>query len=118
MSVPREFILGEFTRTLDERYRVSIPAEMAEALLAGGPECILAKERPGCLSLWSAAAWYRFPRAAAAPGMVAIFGRHHVAYIETVYGDGTALLYDPNSGGRATRVHRRSLSGLHIVRPS
>jgi MraZ protein len=57
MSAPREFILGEFSRTLDERYRVSIPAEMAEALLAGGPDCILAKERPGCLSLWSAAAW-------------------------------------------------------------
>ena len=69
-------------------------------------------------SLWPVAAWYRFPRATAAPGTVAIFGRYHVAYIEEVFGDGTALLFDPNSGGGATRVHRRSLSGLYIVRPS
>lgn len=61
--------------------------------------------------------WYRFPRASAAPGRVAIFGRYHVAYIERTYGDGTALLYDPNSGGGLTRLHRHSLSGLTIVDP-
>jgi MraZ protein len=51
-----EFILGEFERTLDDRFRLSIPSE----LLAGfGSEsrCVLAKERPGCLSLWRADAW-------------------------------------------------------------
>jgi MraZ protein len=52
-----EFLLGEFERTLDERYRVSIPAELAEPLTAASPDCILAKERPGCLSLWSATVW-------------------------------------------------------------
>jgi len=52
-----EFLLGEFERTLDERFRVSIPAELAEPLTAESTDCILAKERPGCLSLWNAAKW-------------------------------------------------------------
>jgi MraZ protein len=52
-----EFILGEFTRTLDERFRVAIPAELATPLVAEGRACILAKERPGCLSLWNARHW-------------------------------------------------------------
>lgn len=50
-------ILGESTRTLDQRYRLSIPSELAEPLAEGGADCILAKERPGCLSLWNQARW-------------------------------------------------------------
>ena len=50
-------ILGESTRTLDPRYRLSIPPELAELLVPEGGECILAKERPGCLSLWNVATW-------------------------------------------------------------
>jgi hypothetical protein len=67
--------------------------------------------------LFPVTAWYRFPRTAAKSGAVVIFGRYHVAYIETAYGDGTALLYDPNSGGSATRLHRRSIAGLAVVDP-
>ena len=52
-----EFLLGEHPRTLDERYRVSIPSEFADLLTADSTDCILAKERPGCLSLWSAPLW-------------------------------------------------------------
>jgi len=52
-----EFLLGEFRRSLDERYRLSIPSEVGDALAANSPDCILAKERPGCLSLWSAPVW-------------------------------------------------------------
>lgn len=52
-----DFLLGEFERTLDERFRVSIPTELAEPLTAESADCILAKERPGCLSLWPAAEW-------------------------------------------------------------
>lgn len=55
MSYP--FIIGEFTRTLDDRFRLSIPAELAEPLLAAGPQCMLAKQQPGCLSLWPTAEW-------------------------------------------------------------
>ncbi|MEX0937471.1 MAG: division/cell wall cluster transcriptional repressor MraZ [Pirellulales bacterium] len=57
MTDVREFILGEFTRSLDERFRLSVPAELVEPLIAAGSDCILAKERPGCLSLWDHAAW-------------------------------------------------------------
>ncbi|NQT36048.1 MAG: division/cell wall cluster transcriptional repressor MraZ [Planctomycetes bacterium] len=54
---PPEFVLGEFRRTLDDRYRLSIPGALIEALEADAAECILAKERPGCLSLWNAPRW-------------------------------------------------------------
>jgi MraZ protein len=50
-------ILGESIRTLDERFRLSIPQELAAAIVANGNDCILAKERPGCLSLWNEAGW-------------------------------------------------------------
>lgn len=50
-------ILGESTRTLDQRYRLSIPPELAETLANQSGECILAKERPGCLSLWNKELW-------------------------------------------------------------
>lgn len=57
MPEPKEFILGEFQRTFDERYRLAIPAELVAALGGDQPECVLAKERPGCLSLWNAETW-------------------------------------------------------------
>jgi len=53
----QQFILGEHRRTLDERYRLTIPSEMGDLLAAESPDCFLAKERSGCLSLWSAALW-------------------------------------------------------------
>jgi MraZ protein len=52
-----EFLLGEYPRTLDERYRISIPGEFSDLLTAQSSDCILAKERPGCLSLWSTPVW-------------------------------------------------------------
>lgn len=57
MADAGEFVLGEFPRTFDERYRIAIPNELLPALGSQGADCILAKERPGCLSLWNAAAW-------------------------------------------------------------
>jgi MraZ protein len=57
MPNAQEFLLGEFQRRLDERYRLSIPGEVGDALSAESPDCILAKERPGGLSLWSAPVW-------------------------------------------------------------
>ncbi len=51
-------ILGEAVRTLDERYRLSLPANLAAPLLGPPPDCVLAKERPGCLSLWPADRWH------------------------------------------------------------
>jgi MraZ protein len=57
MPALRDFFQGEFTRTLDERFRLSIPQELAEALSTQGTECALVKERAGCLSLWPIGAW-------------------------------------------------------------
>ncbi len=56
---PESFITGEVKRTLDDRFRVTLPTEMARAVTDGEGETILAKERYGCLSLWSAHDWSR-----------------------------------------------------------
>lgn len=52
-----DILIGEHVRTLDDRFRLTLPAEFTRALLASGQTLVLAKERPGCLSLWPAAAW-------------------------------------------------------------
>ena len=57
MTAAAELLIGEFLRTLDERYRLAIPPELLDPLLAAGPKLVLANERAGCLSLWSAAIW-------------------------------------------------------------
>lgn len=66
--------------------------------------------------LWLAANWYRYPRAQAAPGMIAV-RRHHVYVIEADLGGGKVLAYDANSGGGKTRIHIRSLAGYAVVNP-
>ena len=53
----RPLIFGEFRRTIDERYRLSIPTELTDLLTGGNSNCVLVKERPGSLSLWSTAKW-------------------------------------------------------------
>ena len=60
MAAHDEFITGEFRRAVDDRHRVTLPTEVVEVLCGDAPEegeCILAKERFGCLSLWNAARW-------------------------------------------------------------
>ena len=57
MHTSSELLIGEFSRTLDDRFRLSLPPELAEPLTASGGRMVLAKERAGCLSLWSAAVW-------------------------------------------------------------
>ena len=53
MALAGDLILGEFTRTLDDRFRLSLPPELLDSLLRLESNAILAKERPGCLSLWN-----------------------------------------------------------------
>jgi len=57
MHTSAELLIGEFSRTLDDRYRLSLPPELVEPLTAAGGRMVLAKERAGCLSLWSAGIW-------------------------------------------------------------
>jgi len=51
------FITGEERRTIDDRFRVTLPVEMAQAVTDDAGQTIIAKERQGCLSLWKAAEW-------------------------------------------------------------
>jgi hypothetical protein len=67
-------------------------------------------------NLWLAASWYRFPRAAPAPGMVAV-RKHHVFVLEASLGSGLWQVYDANSGRHMTRIHARSIAGYTIVNP-
>jgi MraZ protein len=57
MQAAADLLLGEFVRTLDDRYRLAIPPELSEPLTADSDRCVLAKERAGCLSLWQAREW-------------------------------------------------------------
>jgi len=53
------FITGEVRRTLDERHRLSLPQDFAEAVTDTAGDTIVAKERYGWLSLWKAEHWQR-----------------------------------------------------------
>lgn len=68
-------------------------------------------------SLNLAANWLRFPHASPAPRMAAV-RRHHVFVLEQHIGGSIWLAFDANSGGHATRMHERSISGYVIVNPS
>ena len=57
MIEPADLFMGEWPRTIDDRYRLSLPPEWVEPLAGGSQGCTLAKERPGCLSLWNTAQW-------------------------------------------------------------
>ena len=51
-------ILGEAVRRIDDRYRLTLPPKMVEAIGAEQEvECVLAKERYGAISLWKREAW-------------------------------------------------------------
>jgi MraZ protein len=57
MADDPELFIGEWSRSVDERFRLSLPQEWADALADDKNECVLAKERPGCVSVWHSAAW-------------------------------------------------------------
>ena len=52
-------ITGEQKRTIDDRFRIALPNELAQAVTDEAGETILAKERYGCLSLWRAEEWQK-----------------------------------------------------------
>jgi len=51
--------LGEWSRSIDERFRLMLPMEWVawltgeKELTGGSGQCLLAKERPGCVSVWN-----------------------------------------------------------------
>ncbi len=50
-------ITGELRRTVDDRFRITLPQAMASAVSDEAGETILAKERYGSLSLWNPEVW-------------------------------------------------------------
>jgi MraZ protein len=79
MVKDENLILGEERRTLDERFRLSIPTPFTTALGGEQATCILAKERLGCLSLWNQAQWQeRFD-----PGLDVIRGKLRAGKLDT-----------------------------------
>ncbi|MFO1023264.1 MAG: division/cell wall cluster transcriptional repressor MraZ [Planctomycetales bacterium] len=54
---PEEFVAGEWKRVLDDRFRLTLPVEVAPLVMDPEGNSILCKERPGCLSLWRAQDW-------------------------------------------------------------
>ena len=51
------FITGEVRRAVDNRFRVTLPTEFAESISDDEGNCVVAKERYGCLSLWRPTDW-------------------------------------------------------------
>ncbi len=54
---PSSLILGEFRRSMDDRFRLSIPSELTAIWGEKHVDCVLVKERPGCVSLWNDKDW-------------------------------------------------------------
>ena len=52
-----QFITGEERRTIDDRFRITLPPEMAQAVTDEKGCTLVVKERYGCLSLWRASEW-------------------------------------------------------------
>lgn len=115
---------------------VASRAEGPRVLDAHGNAVILGGRPPGCprafcgceasLYLFGeirrelnlASNWIRkFPRASAAPGMVAARSDHVMVLISHA-GDDDWLVHDGNSGGGLTRRHVRSIRGYVIVDPN
>ncbi len=53
------FLTGEIKRTIDDRYRLTLPGDFAEAVSTKEGELVVVKERSGCLSLWPLEEWQR-----------------------------------------------------------
>jgi MraZ protein len=51
------FLTGEIKRTIDERHRLTLPQDFAEAVSTEEGALVVAKERSGCLSLWPLEEW-------------------------------------------------------------
>ena len=57
MLEAEKLITGEFSRTVDDRYRLSLPDEFKEVFKPEAGKCVIVKEKPGHLSLWDEKTW-------------------------------------------------------------
>jgi MraZ protein len=98
------FISGEYKRALDDRFRLTLPAELAEAITDEAGETIVAKERAGCLSLWRAADWQR----RLADGVDLIRQKIRTGRLEQRWGDVQRLGRLLSTRHRAVKLANRS----------
>lgn len=94
---------------------VAHPSGCPRSLFCGCGAAVRVFGRP-IRELWLARAWFKFPRTAPAPGMVAVRSGH-VFVLEAHVSGNVWQVYDANSGGRLTRIHNRSLAGYTVVNP-
>jgi len=57
MPETKKLITGEFSRTVDDRYRLTLPDEFKEVFKPESGKCVIVKESPGYLSLWDENTW-------------------------------------------------------------
>ena len=57
MLETQKLITGEFSRTVDDRYRLTLPNEFKEVFKPEAGKCVIVKEGPGHLSLWEESIW-------------------------------------------------------------
>jgi MraZ protein len=57
MTDTKTLITGEFSRTVDDRYRLTLPDEFKEVFKPESGKCVIVKESPGYLSLWDESTW-------------------------------------------------------------
>ena len=53
------FLTGEVKRTIDDRFRLTLPPDFADGISDADGNMIVAKERTGCLSLWRSDEWQK-----------------------------------------------------------
>ena len=59
MAGTKKLITGEFSRTVDDRFRLSLPDEFKDVFKPESGKCVIVKEKPGHLSLWDENTWMR-----------------------------------------------------------
>ncbi|MCL2744877.1 MAG: division/cell wall cluster transcriptional repressor MraZ [Planctomycetaceae bacterium] len=52
-----QILSGEYSRRLDDRYRLTLPGEFEKLFKPNEGKCVIAKEQSGCISLWDAEQW-------------------------------------------------------------
>lgn len=77
------FITGEFKRVLDDRFRLSLPVELADPVSSPTGDVILVKEQAGCLSLWRPEEWQQ----RLDDGVTLIQQKIHLGRMEQKWGD-------------------------------
>jgi MraZ protein len=101
---PEYFITGEFKRVIDDRFRITLPAELAEPVSDEQGDTILVKERAGCLSLWRAADWQQ----RVDDGVTLIRQKIHAGRMEQKWGDVQRFGRLLSTRSRTVRLANRS----------